>query len=68
MKNKEDYLKTLFSMSIDSLRSLARDTRAQAQIGLLSSKEAHDRINSISAVILSKEVGLDDSRGEYAHS
>ena len=46
----------LKELSITSLKALARDIRAQVDSGLMNNKDAHDRINVISAVIMQKEL------------
>lgn len=46
----------LNEMSIDSLNKLVVDIRAQAKIGLMSDKEAHDQINRISVVLMRKQL------------
>ncbi len=50
-----DY-KTLAELSVNALKNLVIDIRAQVSAGLMSNKEAHDRINKISAVIMMKEI------------
>lgn len=54
--NKDVFTNTLFELSIDALKSMVVDVRAEVSAGLMSSKEAHDRINCISAVLMSKEL------------
>jgi hypothetical protein len=46
----------LNQMSIESLNKLVVDVRAQAKIGLMSDKEAHDQINKISVVLMRKQL------------
>ena len=47
---------SLNSMSINSLLTMASDIRAQADIGLMSGKEAHEQINNISSVVMKKQL------------
>jgi hypothetical protein len=54
--NRENLTRELFKLSPDALKLLVRDARAQVDAGLMSRKEAHDRINCISAVLMTKEV------------
>ena len=54
--NRDSYMKTLFDLSIEALKSLVVDIRAQVSAGLMSHKEAHDKVNCISAVLMSKEM------------
>lgn len=54
--NRESFTKELFNLSVSSLKSMVLDIRAQVQIGLMTSKDAHDRINCIAAVIMTKEL------------
>jgi hypothetical protein len=54
--NKDSYIKTLLEMSTDSLKALVIDVRAQVSAGLMTSKEAHEKVNCISAVLMTKEV------------
>lgn len=52
----DDYKRQLNSLSVSALASLAVDVRAQSLAGLMSSKEAHDRINVISIVLMRKQL------------
>lgn len=61
--NKDDFTRELFSLSIDALKAMVVDIRAQVSAGLMTNKEAHDQINCISAVLMTKQ--LDDLPGEY---
>ncbi len=54
--NKDVYTRTLFELSIDALKSMVVDVRAEVSAGLMSNKEAHDKINCISAVLMTKEM------------
>lgn len=54
--NKEIFINQLFDLSTDALKSLVMDVKAQVDAGLMSRKEAHDRTNCISAVLMTKEV------------
>lgn len=54
--NRESFTKELFNLSVSSLKSMVLDIRAQVQIGLMSSKDAHDQLNCIAAVIMTKEL------------
>ena len=54
--NKDEYIKRIYSLSDMALKSLAKDIKAQEQIGLMSSRDAHDQLNCVSAVIMSKMV------------
>jgi hypothetical protein len=47
---------SLKELSISALKSLAQDIRIQVGLGLFSNKEAHDRINVISVVLMQKEM------------
>lgn len=58
--NRDDVTQELFKFSHDALMSMVSDTREQVNAGLMSSKEAHDRINAISAVIMAKQVGEEE--------
>lgn len=49
-------LQTLNNMSVDALMGMVKDIRAQRDIGLLTSKQAHDEINKISVVVMSKQL------------
>ena len=55
-------IRALWPLSVDSLKSMAKDTKTQVDIGLMSRSEAHDKINCISAVIMAKE--LENMNGE----
>jgi hypothetical protein len=58
----------LKDLTIPALKSLASDLRAQVDIGLLSRKDAHDRINVIAAVIMKKEMErIDDDIAEMTN-
>lgn len=61
--NKENYLKQLSFLSIDALRALVEDTRIQVNVGLMSNKEAHDRINVLTIAILTKEIEASEANG-----
>jgi hypothetical protein len=54
--NKENFTNTLFQLSIDSLRAMVIDVRAQVSAGLMPHKEAHDKVNCISAVLMTKQI------------
>jgi hypothetical protein len=61
--NKELYTQTLFSLSIDALKAMVIDIRAEVSAGLMNQKEAHDRLNCVSAVLMTKqleEMGVDN--------
>jgi hypothetical protein len=53
---RNDFVTKLFGMTNEALYSLVSDIRAQVNSGLMSSKEAHEQINLISAVILTKDI------------
>lgn len=62
MKCSMTYRMNLFEMSLSALRSLEIDIKAQLNSGLMTQSEAQDRLNIISAVILSRQnEGLGDS-------
>lgn len=54
--NKEKYIETLQTLSEAALHAVAGDIRAQEKIGLIHSKEAHDRLNCVSVVIMTKQI------------
>ena len=56
MFNRDLYIKELSNLTIDALKALVINIRAEVNSGLLSSKEAHDRINAISVVLMTKEI------------
>ncbi len=53
---KDNFFGILEELSIDGLMNLAKDLRAQVGAGLLSNKEAHDKINAISIVVMKKQL------------
>jgi uncharacterized protein with von Willebrand factor type A (vWA) domain len=55
---RENLSNELFKLTPEALKSLVKDARAQVDAGLMSRKEAHDRINCISAVLMTKEVEM----------
>jgi hypothetical protein len=56
MINKDEYTKKIFHLSIDALKSLVVDIRSQVSIGLINHKEAHDQLNCVSAVLMTKQL------------
>jgi hypothetical protein len=54
--NKENFTNSLFGLSISTLKSMAIDIRAQVSAGLMCDKDAHARINCISAVLMTKQL------------
>ena len=60
----QTYKMTLFEMSLERLKSLPLMIRAEVDAGLMTSKEAHDRINQITVVILVRENNLKASELE----
>lgn len=60
MTDKKKYADTLQELSIDALKTIPVELRAQVNAGLMSHQEAHDKINVVSAVLMVKELhGLD---------
>jgi len=53
---RDSYIKKLWSLSIPALKSMVIDIRAQVDIGLMDRKEAHDKINCLSAVLMHKQL------------
>jgi len=60
----ETYKMTLFEMSLERLKSLPLIIRAEVDAGLMTSKEAHDKINQITVAILVRENNLKASELE----
>ena len=54
--NKDTYMAQLYPMTISALRALVIDIRAEVSAGLMSRKDAHDKINCISVVLMMKEM------------
>lgn len=59
-------IQSLGELTIDALKAKVKDIRTQVQLGLMNSKEAHDLINKIAAVIMQKQVAAleADNSGE----
>jgi hypothetical protein len=54
--NRELYTQTLFGLSVEALKGLVINIRAEVSAGLMSNSEAHERINCVSAVLLTKQL------------
>jgi hypothetical protein len=53
--NNKNVVSVLSMMSTEALKHLATDIKAQVHAGLMSDSEAHQKINLISGVLMSRE-------------
>lgn len=58
----DNYKNVLYGMSLKELNALVHDVRTQVGLGLMSGKEAHDKINIIATVIMVKDMEERDFR------
>lgn len=53
---KEKFLEIINGLSKESLMNLVKEYRSQVSAGIMCNKDAHDRINSISIVLMGREM------------
>jgi hypothetical protein len=53
---KEKFLELINGLSRESLMNLVKEYRSQVSAGIMCNKDARDRINSISVVLMAREM------------
>lgn len=54
--DKDKYISTLINLSESALHTVASNIRAQEKIGLMSMRECSDKLNCVTAVLLSQYI------------